>query len=108
MNIGSLPGRHARHRGEEVIVAHPAVREAAVFGVPDDRWSEVPRTAVILRHGSSASADDLKTWINERVGAKYQRVAAVDLVDDFPRSSAGKTLKRVLRAPYWTDRKTAI
>jgi len=93
---------------EEVIVAHPAVREAAVFGVPDDRWGEVPRAAVILRHCGSTSADDLKTWINERVGAKYQRVAAVDLVDDFPRSSAGKTLKRVLRAPYWTDRETAI
>jgi acyl-CoA synthetase (AMP-forming)/AMP-acid ligase II len=93
---------------EEVIVAHPAVREAAVFGVPDDRWGEVPIAAVILRHHGSTSADDLKAWINERVGAKYQRVAAVDLVDDFPRSSAGKTLKRVLRAPYWTDRKTAI
>ena len=93
---------------EEVIVAHPAVKEAAVFGVPDDRWGEVPVAAVVLRDPAAVSADVLKVWINERVGAKYQRVAAVAIHDDFPRSTAGKTLKRVLRAPYWADRHAPI
>jgi acyl-CoA synthetase (AMP-forming)/AMP-acid ligase II len=63
---------------------------------------------VILRDATAVSSDGLKTWINERVGAKYQRVAAVTIHDDFPRSSAGKTLKRALRAPYWADRAKAI
>jgi long-chain acyl-CoA synthetase len=93
---------------EEAIVAHPAVKEAAVFGVPDDRWGEVPMAAVILRRGADASVEALKAWINERVGASYQRVAAVTIVDDFPRSTAGTTLKRELRAPYWANRATAI
>jgi long-chain acyl-CoA synthetase len=93
---------------EEVIVSHPAVKEAAVFGVPDERWGEVPIAAVILRDADVVTGDALKHWINERVGAKYQRVAAVTIVDDFPRSSAGKTLKRALRAPYWAGRPAAI
>ena len=89
---------------EEVIVAHPAVKEAAVFGVPHDRWGEVPMAVVIVRDATAVSCDELTAWINERVGAKYQRVAGVTIVDDFPRSTAGKTLKRILRAPYWRDR----
>jgi long-chain acyl-CoA synthetase len=93
---------------EEVIVAHPAVKEAAVFGVPHDRWGEVPMAAVIVRDATAVSCDELTAWINERVGAKYQRVAGVTIVDDFPRSTAGKTLKRILRAPYWSSRPDRI
>jgi long-chain acyl-CoA synthetase len=93
---------------EEVIVQHPAVKEAAVFGIPDDQWGEAPMAAVVLRAQPSATADELKTWINARVAAKYQRVAQVAIVDDFPRSTAGKTLKRVLRAPYWAGRTEQI
>jgi long-chain acyl-CoA synthetase len=93
---------------EEVIVSHPAVKEAAVFGVPHDRWGEVPMAAVIVREACAVTCDELTTWINERVGAKYQRVAGVTIVDEFPRSTAGKTLKRVLRAPYWSDRSDRI
>ena len=46
------------------------------------------------------SAEELRAWINERVAASYQKVHEVVLVDDFPRSTAGKTLKRVLREQY--------
>jgi acyl-coenzyme A synthetase/AMP-(fatty) acid ligase len=50
----------------------------------------------------------LRAWINERVGARYQRVSQVLLVADFPRSVAGKILKRVLREPFWTGHGRAI
>jgi len=93
---------------EELIVRHPAVREAAVFGVPSEKWGETPLAAVILREPGGASADELKRWINERVEARYQQVQAVVLMEDFPRSAAGKTLKRIMREPYWADRKTRI
>ena len=89
---------------EEIAVSHADVREAAVFGVPDEKWGEAPIAALILREGASTTADALAAWINERVAARYQRVSAVVLLDDFPRSTAGKTLKRVLRAPYWASR----
>jgi acyl-CoA synthetase (AMP-forming)/AMP-acid ligase II len=82
---------------EEVIVQHPAVREAAVFGLPHEKWGETPVAAVILKQPGQATAEELKAWVNERVGAKYQRLDRVILKDDFPRSTAGKTLKRIMR-----------
>ena len=85
---------------EEVVVQHPAVREAAVFGVPDARWGETPVAAVVLRAPGAVAARDLMEWVNARVGAKFQRVSDVMLVDDFPRNVAGKTLKRVLQEQY--------
>jgi len=93
---------------EEIVVRHPAVREAAVFGVPSERWGESPLAAVILREPGAVSADELRDWINARVGARYQQVQEVAIVDQFPRSAAGKTLKRVMREPYWAGRKTRI
>ncbi len=89
---------------EEIIVQHPAVREAAVFGIPSEKWGETPLAAVILRQEGSITADELRQWINERVDAKNQRVHQVRIMEDFPRSTAGKTLKRMLREPYWAGR----
>jgi acyl-CoA synthetase (AMP-forming)/AMP-acid ligase II len=85
---------------EEVAVQHPAVREVTVFGVEDPRWGETPVAAVILREPGAVGARELVEWINARVGAKFQRVTDVMILDDFPRNVAGKTLKRVLREQY--------
>ncbi len=93
---------------EEIIVQHPAVKEAAVFGVPSEKWGETPLAAVILRESGNVSAEELKSWVNERVQAKFQRVSEVVLMEDFPRSVAGKTLKRVMREAYWADRERKI
>jgi acyl-CoA synthetase (AMP-forming)/AMP-acid ligase II len=93
---------------EEIIVQHPAVREAAVFGVPSEKWGETPMAAVILRESGAVSEDGLRDWINARVDSKLQRVHAVVLLEDFPRSTAGKTLKRVMRDPYWAGHDTRI
>lgn len=89
---------------EEVAVQHSAVREAAVFGVPDDKWGETPLAAVILTQAGTVTADALKNWINERVEARYQRISNVLILDDFPRNAAGKTLKRVMREQYWLEK----
>jgi acyl-CoA synthetase (AMP-forming)/AMP-acid ligase II len=93
---------------EEIIVQHPAVREAAVFGVPSERWGESPLAMVILHGTDAVSADDLRGWINQQVEARYQQVSKVIIVADFPRSVAGKTLKRVMREPFWKDQDTNI
>ena len=89
---------------EEIIVRHPAVQEAAVFGVPDDKWGESPVAAVILQDWTAITDAQLRDWVNERVEARFQKLKGVELRDDFPRSTAGKTLKRVMRQPYWDDR----
>jgi acyl-CoA synthetase (AMP-forming)/AMP-acid ligase II len=88
---------------EEVAARHPAILEVAVFGIPHEKWGETPVAAVVLREKDSVGADELCAWINARVAAKYQRLARVILMDDFPRNAAGKTLKRELRAPFWAE-----
>lgn len=85
---------------EEVVAGHPAVREVAVFGAPNEKWGEAPVAAVVLRTPGGIEAGELRRWINERVSARYQQVQAVLLMDDLPRSTAGKTLKRILRDQY--------
>ncbi len=93
---------------EELIVTHPAVREAAVFGIPSEKWGETPLAAVILHPGKNISPEELRDWINARVEARFQRVHEVVIRDDFPRSAAGKTLKRLMRDEYWAGRETKI
>lgn len=87
---------------EEIAARHPAIRDVAVFGVPHDKWGETPLAAVILHEDAAAAATELRDWINARVAARYQRVSEVVILREFPRSAAGKTLKREMREPYWT------
>ncbi len=93
---------------EEIAARHPDVREVAVFGVPHDKWGETPIAAVILRPGARSTPEALRDWINERVAARFQRVSHVEILADFPRSTAGKALKRELRDPYWAGRARKI
>jgi len=85
---------------EEVIVQHPDIRDAAVFSVPHPKWGETPVAAVVLGDDAVLESQQLLEWVNQRVGAKFQRLSDVAIVDDFPRSVAGKTLKRELRKAY--------
>jgi len=83
---------------EEVIIQHSAVKDVAVFGVPDPKWGEKPVAAVTL--SEVADPDDLRDWINHRVEARYQKVTRVIVMEEFPLSVAGKTLRRVLKSDY--------
>jgi long-chain acyl-CoA synthetase len=85
---------------EEVASQHPAVAEVAVFGVAHPRWGETPIAAVTLRPGIKLGRAELIDWINARVGAKFQRVADVMILESFPRNVAGKTLKGKLQEQY--------
>lgn len=93
---------------EEIAVQHAAVLEAAVFGIPHDKWGETPVAAVVLRPNHKATAEELRDWINARVQARYQRVDRVVVMKDFPRNVAGKILKREMRDPYWEGRDQKI
>jgi long-chain acyl-CoA synthetase len=86
---------------EEVVVTHPDVLEAAVFGIPNEKWGEAPMGAVVLREGAGVDASALKEWVNGRVGARYQQLCEVVILTEFPRNAAGKTLKRLMRDEYW-------
>ena len=83
---------------EEVVIRHPKVNEVAVFGVPDEKWGEVPVAAVTCN--GELAAEDLVEWVNQRVDAKFQRIANAFVLEQFPRNIAGKILKRELRERY--------
>jgi len=93
---------------EEIVVKHPAVNEAAVLGIPDDRWGETPLAAVTLLEPDKVTESELKQWINEHVDAKFQRVSEVRILDDFPRNVAGKTLKREMREKFWEGKDSKL
>jgi len=84
---------------EAEIVKHEAVQEAAVVGVPSRAWGETPVAFVALKPGKTVGAEELKTWLNGKVG-KTQRLADLQIVDALPRSHIGKVLKRELRDDY--------
>ena len=85
---------------EEVVIQHPAVTDVAVFGAPDERWGESPIAAVRLDPAAGANANEVRDWVNARVGARFQRVREVVVLEEFPLSVAGKTLRRVIRDSY--------
>ena len=84
---------------EQVLVRHPAVREAAVFGVPDEKWGETVVAAAALEPGTTASAEELIAYCRERL-AHFKCPTRVEVVDELPRNATGKVLKRELRTTY--------
>lgn len=84
---------------ERAMREHPEVIEVAVVGVPSEQWGETPVAFVVLKPGSETSADQVREWVNERVN-RIQRLAAVELIEQLPRSAIGKVLKRELREGY--------
>jgi long-chain acyl-CoA synthetase len=91
---------------EEALYGHPAVLEAAVFGVPDEDWGEAVHAVVVPRE--AVTADELIEFCRERI-AGYKLPKAITLsAEELPKSGPGKVLKRELRAPYWEGRDRKI
>jgi len=87
---------------EAVLRRHPAVADVAVIAVPSKQWGETPLALVVPKPGGAADPDAIRDWANARLG-KTQRLSAVELRADLPRSEIGKVLKRELRAAYWGE-----
>jgi fatty-acyl-CoA synthase len=84
---------------ENEIMAHPSVREAAVIGVPDERWGERPLACVVAEEGATVDADELRTFLEERV-AHWWIPEQVELIDEVPKTSVGKFSKKTLRERF--------
>lgn len=85
---------------EEVIKQHEDVAEAIVIGIPSEKWGESPLGLVEAKEGSTADPDEIKEWVNERLG-KAQRLIGIEIREKLPRNPIGKILKRELREEYW-------
>ena len=92
---------------ERALTDHPAVLDAAVFGIPDEKWGESVKAVVELSEGRQTSPEELIAWCRERL-AHYKCPRSVDIMDELPRNPTGKLLKKDLRKPYWENRDRAI
>jgi long-chain acyl-CoA synthetase len=93
---------------EAVIYRHPAVREAAVFGIPDPKWGELVMACVVVKPGHALSATDLIVHCGQSL-ANFKVPRRVEISEtDLPKSGSGKILKRALRERFWTHQKRAV
>jgi long-chain acyl-CoA synthetase len=93
---------------EAVIYKHPAVREAAVFGIPDPQWGELVMACVVLRPGMVLSVNDLIIHCRQFL-ANYKVPRHVEFSDtELPKSGSGKILKRILRERFWAHEERAV
>jgi acyl-coenzyme A synthetase/AMP-(fatty) acid ligase len=90
---------------ESRLLEHPAVREAAVIGVPDGDGLDKPVAVVVVAPG--VTPEELVGWCREHL-AHYKCPSSVDFLDALPRNPTGKILKRDLRRPYWEGRDRSI
>ncbi|EHR52883.1 acyl-CoA synthetase (AMP-forming)/AMP-acid ligase II [Saccharomonospora marina XMU15] len=84
---------------ENHVMAHPAVAEAAVVGVPDEKWDERPLVAVVVREGQAVTAEELREFLKDKV-AKWQLPEHWTFVEEVPKTSVGKFDKKRLRAAH--------
>jgi len=81
---------------EDTLRQHPAIKECAVVGVPDDTWGEAVAAAVVTREGMCLALEELRTWAGERL-SKYKVPSLLEVVPDFPRNAMGKVMKPAVR-----------
>jgi long-chain acyl-CoA synthetase len=88
---------------EMAMLAHPAVEDTAVFGIPNKEWGQEVKAAIRLRSGhvaSAALAAEIIDWLDGKI-ARYKIPRSIDFHDQLPRFSNGKLHRRVLRDAYW-------
>jgi acyl-CoA synthetase (AMP-forming)/AMP-acid ligase II len=88
---------------ENVLYMHPKILEAAVFGVPDEKWGEAVNAAVVLKAGETATAEEIISFCKE-YQASYKVPKAIVFMDELPKTGSGKIYKKGLRDPYWKKR----
>ncbi|MGD9239017.1 MAG: long-chain-fatty-acid--CoA ligase [Desulfobacterales bacterium] len=88
---------------ENVLYMHTKILEAAVFGVPDERWGEAVNAAVVLKEGETATEEEIISFCKE-YQASYKAPKAIVFLDELPKTGSGKIYKKGLRDPYWKKR----
>jgi len=84
---------------ENELMSHPQIAEAAVIGIPDDKWGERPLACVVVGEGGELSAEDVLEHLRPRV-AKWQLPDRVEFIDEVPKTSVGKFSKKTLRERF--------
>lgn len=92
---------------EQVLYSHPAVYEACVVGVPDEKWGEAVKAVVILKQGSTISEEDLIDYCRQSLGS-YKKPRSIDFVDELPKNPSGKIARRAVKEKYWSHKQRRV
>jgi long-chain acyl-CoA synthetase len=92
---------------EEVLYQHPAVHEAAVFGIPDDYWVEKVHAAIVLKKGAQATDKEITDFCKARL-ARYKAPKSVAFLEALPKTPSGKILKREMRDKYYVGKERKV
>jgi acyl-CoA synthetase (AMP-forming)/AMP-acid ligase II len=92
---------------EEVLYQHPAVHEAAVFGIPDDYWVEKVHADIVLKKGATVTAEEIGDFCKSKL-ARYKAPKSVAFCAELPKTPAGKILKRELRDKWYTGKERKV
>ena len=84
---------------EKILVSHPKIQEAVVFGIPDEKWGEVPKALIVLKKGEEISREEVIKYCENKM-AKYKIPKAIEFVDSIPKTPAGKVLREKLIEKY--------
>lgn len=87
---------------EDVLASHPDVAQAAVFGVPDDKWGEAVKAVIVLWPGRTPDVDEIIAFVRDSKGA-VSTPKSIDILAEMPMTALGKPDKQILRAPYWQE-----
>jgi fatty-acyl-CoA synthase len=85
---------------EDILTTHPAIANAAVIAIPDDKWGEAVHAVIVTRPGMTVDQHELADYVKSRKGAMYAP-KSLETVDTLPTNAVGKTDKQQLRDPYW-------
>jgi fatty-acyl-CoA synthase len=92
---------------EQTIEKHPAVMEVGVVSTPDEQWGERPKAYVALKESEEATEEEIINFVKERI-ARFKAPAAVEFVDELPKTSTGKIQKFQLREQEWEGQERRV
>ncbi|GEN52183.1 long-chain-fatty-acid--CoA ligase [Halobacillus faecis] len=92
---------------EAALYEHPAILEAAVVAVPDEKWGEVPHAVVVVKEGETLSEEEVILFCREKL-AHFKAPKSVTFIEELPKTASGKIQKVVIRKKFWKDQNRMV